>query len=149
MIPTVFRPRNQNGNTSGAFNGARDFIRAGDIYQANLSHRFSVEFHPAEDHSLQAVGQTLYHRLRSVNPFAFFRFIRNENLALVSSSPERLVRLAGSHVNMRPIAGTRPRGRTAIEDHALVDTLRIDKKERAEHVMLVWNLARNDLGTSL
>ena len=123
----------------------QDFIRAGDIYQANLSHRFSVEFHPSEDHSLQAIGQTLYHRLRGVNPSPFSGLFVTKNLALVSSSPERLVRLAGNHVNMRPIAGTRPRGRTALEDHALVDTLRIDKKERAEHVMLV-DLARNDLG---
>ena len=123
----------------------QDFISAGDIYQANLSHRFSVEFHPSEDHSLQAIGQTLYHRLRSVNPSPFSGLFITKNLALVSSSPERLVRLAGNHVNMRPIAGTRPRGRTALEDHALVDTLRIDKKERAEHVMLV-DLARNDLG---
>ena len=123
----------------------QDFIRAGDIYQANLSHRFSVEFHPSEDHSLQAIGQTLYHRLRSVNPSPFSGLFVTKNLALVSSSPERLVRLTGSHVTMRPIAGTRPRGRTALEDHALVDTFRIDKKERAEHVMLV-DLARNDLG---
>jgi len=67
------------------------------------------------------------------------------NVALVSSAPERLVQVAGRQVAMRPIAGTRPRGRTAVEDHAMMDNLRIDEKERAEHVMLV-DLARNDLG---
>lgn len=119
------------------------FIRAGDIYQANLSHRFSVELNPTEP--VHVVGQHLYHRLREVNPSPFSGLFLTEHLALVSSSPERLVRVAGNHVDTRPIAGTRPRGRTAVEDHEFMDTLRIDEKERAEHVMLV-DLARNDLG---
>ncbi len=121
------------------------FIRAGDIYQANLAQRFSVEFNPAEDHALQAVGQQLYHRLRMVNPSPFSGIFVTKNLALVSSSPERLVQVTGNQVTARPMAGTRPRGRTVVEDHEFMDNLRIDAKERAEHVMLV-DLARNDLG---
>ena len=121
------------------------FIGAGDIYQANLAQRFSVAFNPAEDHSLHVAGQNLYHRLRTVNPSPFAGLFVTGNLALVSSSPERLVQVAGNRVTARPIAGTRPRGRTAGEDHELMDNLRLDAKERAEHVMLV-DLARNDLG---
>ena len=121
------------------------FIGAGDIYQANLAQRFSVAFNPAEDHSLHVVGQNLYHRLRRVNPSPFAGLFVTGNLALVSSSPERLVQVTGNRVTARPIAGTRPRGRTVGEDHVLMDNLRLDAKERAEHVMLV-DLARNDLG---
>lgn len=121
------------------------FIRAGDIYQANLAQRFSVAFNPSADHSLHAVSQNLYDRLRSVNPSPFSGLFVTGNLALVSSSPERLVQVTGRQVTMRPIAGTRPRGRTAVDDQAMMDNLRIDEKERAEHVMLV-DLARNDLG---
>ena len=121
------------------------FIGAGDIYQANLAQRFSVAFNPAEDHALHTVGQNLYHRLRTVNPSPFSGLFVTGNLALVSSSPERLVQVTGNRVTARPIAGTKPRGRTAGEDHALMDNLRLDAKERAEHVMLV-DLARNDLG---
>jgi len=121
------------------------FIRAGDIYQANLAQRFSVAFNPSVDHSLHTVSQNLYDRLRIVNPSPFSGLFVTGNVALVSSSPERLVQVTGRQVTMRPIAGTRPRGRTAVEDHAMMDNLRIDEKERAEHVMLV-DLARNDLG---
>ena len=121
------------------------FIGAGDIYQANLAQRFSVAFNPVEDDSLHTVGHNLYHRLRMVNPSPFSGLFVTENLALVSSSPERLVQVTGNRVSARPLAGTRPRGRTAGEDHELMDNLRLDAKERAEHVMLV-DLARNDLG---
>ena len=121
------------------------FIGAGDIYQANLAQRFSVDFHPAEDHALHTAGQGLYHRLRMVNPSPFSGLFVTDNLALVSSSPERLVQVTDKRVTARPIAGTRPRGRTVDEDHALMDNLRLDAKERAEHVMLL-DLARNDLG---
>ncbi len=121
------------------------YIGAGDIYQANLAQRFSVAFNPTEGRSLHAVGQNLYHRLRMVNPSPFAGLFVTGNLALVSSSPERLVQVTGNRVTARPIAGTRPRGRSAMEDHALMDNLRLDAKERAEHLMLV-DLARNDLG---
>jgi len=121
------------------------YIGAGDIYQANLAQRFSVAFNPAEDPALRTAGQGLYHRLRRVNPSPFAGLFVTDNLALVSSSPERLVQVTGNRVTARPIAGTRPRGRSAREDHALMDNLRLDAKERAEHVMLV-DLARNDLG---
>ena len=121
------------------------YIGAGDIYQANLAQRFSVAFNPAEDIALHTAGQGLYHRLRAVNPSPFAGLFVTGNLALVSSSPERLVQVTGNRVTARPIAGTRPRGRSAMEEHALMDNLRLDAKERAEHVMLV-DLARNDLG---
>ncbi len=123
----------------------QEFIGAGDIYQANLAQRFSVAFNPVEDHSLHVIGQNLYHRLRAVNPSPFSGLFVTGNLALVSSSPERLFQVTGNRVTTRPIAGTRPRGRTVGEDHELMDNLRLDAKERAEHVMLV-DLARNDLG---
>lgn len=121
------------------------FIGAGDIYQANLAQRFSVAFSAEEYRSLHVAGQGLYHRLRRVNPSPFAGLFVTGNLALVSSSPERLVQAAGNRVTARPIAGTRPRGRTTSEDHVLMDNLRLDAKERAEHLMLV-DLARNDLG---
>jgi len=121
------------------------FIGAGDVYQTNLAQRFSVAFNPAEDHSLHTVSHNLYHRLRTVNPSPFSGLFVTGTLALVSSSPERLIQVTGNRVTARPIAGTRPRGRTSAEDHALMDNLRLDAKERAEHVMLV-DLARNDLG---
>ena len=121
------------------------YIGAGDIYQANLAQRFSVAFNPAEDPALRTAGEGLYDRLRRVNPSPFAGLFVTDNLALVSSSPERLVQVTGNRVSARPIAGTRPRGRSAREDHALMDNLRLDAKERAEHVMLV-DLARNDLG---
>ena len=121
------------------------FIGAGDIYQANLAQRFSVAFNPAEDPVLHTAGQGLYHRLRRVNPSPFAGLFVTGDLALVSSSPERLVQITGNRVTARPIAGTRPRGRSTTEDHALMDNLRLDAKERAEHLMLV-DLARNDLG---
>lgn len=121
------------------------FIGAGDIYQANLAQRFSVAFNAEENQSLHTVSSNLYHRLRVVNPSPFAGLFVTGNLALVSSSPERLVQATGNRVTARPIAGTRPRGRTTGEDHVLMDNLRLDAKERAEHLMLV-DLARNDLG---
>ncbi len=145
IVPRTMRATHSEREYAERVRRCQAFIRAGDIYQANLAQRFAVDCDPSEASSLQAAGQTLYHRLRAVNPSPFSGFFVTGNLALVSSSPERLVRAGGGAVTMRPIAGTRPRGRTAAEDHALMDNLRLDEKERAEHVMLV-DLARNDLG---
>ncbi|MDP9341834.1 MAG: anthranilate synthase component I family protein [Actinomycetota bacterium] len=117
---------------------AREHILAGDIFQAVLSRRLSV---PAPDG-----GLPIYRRLRVVNPAPYMFFLRMPGpLELAGSSPEPLVRVEGRRVTTRPIAGTRPRGRDAEEDHRLEEELLADPKERAEHAMLV-DLARNDLG---
>ena len=120
-------------------------ISSGDIYQANLSHRFSINLDQSAGQSTQETGQALYSRLRRVNPSPFSALLVTERLALVSSSPERLVQLRDNRASTRPIAGTRPRGRTAPEDRQFTAELIKNKKERAEHLMLV-DLARNDLG---
>jgi para-aminobenzoate synthetase component 1 len=116
---------------------AREYIAAGDIYQANLSCRFDGEF-PGS-----AAG--LYRRLRRVNPSPFGGLLRSPGLEIISSSPERLVSLHGGVAETRPIAGTRPRGFTPSRDVRLGEELLGHPKERAEHIMLL-DLERNDLG---
>jgi anthranilate synthase component 1 len=118
---------------------AKEYIRAGDIYQANLSRywraRLPGSFAAAE----------LYARLRQANPAPFAALAQFGEFRVLSSSPERLLRIRGRRVDTRPIAGTHPRGRTADDDRALAAALIAHPKERAEHVMLI-DLARNDLG---
>jgi anthranilate synthase component I len=115
----------------------REYIGAGDIFQAVLSRRLSAPFtSPPLD---------LYRALRSLNPSPYLYFLELGDLALVGSSPEVLVRLEDGRVTVRPIAGTRPRGRTEQEDAALAAELLADEKELAEHLMLV-DLGRNDVG---
>ncbi|MGH7208771.1 MAG: anthranilate synthase component I family protein, partial [Nitrospiraceae bacterium] len=131
----------------------QDYIRAGDIYQANLSHRFCIDFSSPSPPPLPLGGrgmgeeaaQILYARLRKVNPSPFSALLVSDDVCLVSSSPERLVRLQGRRVDTRPIAGTRPRGRDRAEDRRLAEDLITNAKERAEHLMLV-DLERNDIG---
>ncbi len=125
----------------------QEYIAAGDIYQANLSHRFTVETPPWTRRGSDRLRyeQALYRQLRAVNPSPFSGLLHFEDVSLISCSPERLVRLQGRHVDTRPIAGTRPRGRNAIDDQRLVGELLANEKERAEHLMLV-DLERNDLG---
>jgi anthranilate/para-aminobenzoate synthase component I len=114
------------------------YIAQGDIFQANLSMRFST--------SLQSCSpQRLYSILRTVNPAPFAALLNLGRMQLVSSSPERLVRVFGRHVETRPIAGTRPRGQNTTEDQQMKVDLLTNVKERAEHLMLV-DLERNDLG---
>jgi len=116
---------------------AMEHIRAGDIFQVVLSHRMSVPVsHPAFE---------AYRALRVSNPSPYLYFLRLGGLELVGSSPEALVRRTDGLVEVRPIAGTRPRGRGPEEDRALEEELRTSEKERAEHVMLV-DLGRNDVG---
>jgi anthranilate/para-aminobenzoate synthase component I len=115
----------------------KEYIAAGDIYQANLSQRFSVPFH--QD------AWSLYQVLRKINPAPFAGFLQMGDLQLVSASPERLVRLQSGIVETRPIAGTRPRGGNLGEDQGMRSDLLSSEKERAEHLMLV-DLERNDLG---
>jgi para-aminobenzoate synthetase component 1 len=116
---------------------AKNYIAAGDIYQANLSCRF--------DGRVETSGQALYRRLRSVNPAPFACLLRAPGLEIISSSPERLVSLQGRLAEVRPIAGTRPRGCTPSRDSKLERELLAHPKERAEHIMLL-DLERNDLG---
>jgi anthranilate synthase component 1 len=116
---------------------AIDFIHAGDIFQVVLSQRFETDFAlpPLE----------LYRTLRVVNPSPFMFHLRTPDVTLVGSSPEIMVRVVDNTVTVRPLAGTRPRGRTPEEDRQLAESLLADPKERAEHVMLI-DLGRNDVG---
>jgi len=116
---------------------AKEYIAAGDVIQVVLSQRFST---PCETDTVD-----LYRALRFVNPSPYLFFLKLGDVTLIGSSPEVMVRLEHDSVELRPIAGTRPRGRTEQEDRALCDELLSDEKERAEHVMLV-DLGRNDLG---
>ena len=116
---------------------AKEYILAGDIFQAVLSQRFSLPF------SLPPFA--LYRALRRLNPSPFLVFMDFGPFAVVASSPEILVRLRDGTVTIRPIAGTRPRGKTPEEDRALAKDLLEDPKELAEHLMLL-DLGRNDVG---
>ena len=116
---------------------ALDYIRAGEIFQANVAQRFTTEW-PAE-------ALPLYDVLRRINPAPFACFLSTEELSVVSCSPERLVRVQERRVETRPIAGTRPRGATPQDDVMNSLDLLMSEKERAEHIMLV-DLERNDLG---
>ncbi|MCF7847807.1 MAG: anthranilate synthase component I [Kiritimatiellales bacterium] len=116
---------------------AQEYIRAGDIIQTVLSHRFEVRN--------EADSLDVYRALRSINPSPYMFCLDMGESSLVGSSPEIHVRCEDKHVEVRPIAGTRPRGATAEEDRALEKELLADPKERAEHIMLV-DLGRNDIG---
>ncbi len=116
---------------------AKDYIEAGDIFQVVLAQRFTCPF------TLPPLS--LYRALRRVNPSPFLYFLDLPGFALTGSSPEILVRVRDGEVTIRPIAGTRPRGKTAEEDRANEISLLADPKERAEHLMLL-DLGRNDVG---
>lgn len=116
---------------------AKELIAAGDIFQVVLAQRFTTDF------ALSPLS--LYRALRRVNPSPFLFHLDLPGFALVGSSPEILVRLRDGEVAIRPIAGTRPRGKSEAEDRALEAELRADPKECAEHLMLL-DLARNDIG---
>jgi para-aminobenzoate synthetase component 1 len=116
---------------------AKAAIHAGDIFQANLSLRFSTR--------TQADSWALYRHLQHINPSPFASYWRTPWGAVVSCSPERLVSLQGDRAETRPIAGTRSRGATLAQDQALAAELLANRKENAEHIMLV-DLERNDLG---
>jgi para-aminobenzoate synthetase component 1 len=116
---------------------AKAYIQAGDIFQANLSLRFSAP--------TAADSWGIYRRLQKINPSPFASYWRTPWGAVMSCSPERLVSLQGDRAETRPIAGTRARGQTPQQDQALAQELQTNRKERAEHIMLV-DLERNDLG---
>jgi para-aminobenzoate synthetase component I len=112
-------------------------IRAGDIFQGNLSMRFALDW--------QGDGWNLYQTLTQLNPSPFASYWRTPYGEMISCSPERLVEVRGRSVSTRPIAGTRPRGEDSAGDQAFEAELLLSPKERAEHIMLV-DLERNDLG---
>ncbi len=115
----------------------KEYIKSGDVIQTVISQRFEKKFN----------GNPLdiYRALRLINPSPYMFFMRLGGVELAGSSPEILVRVEGEEVSVRPIAGTRPRGRDESEDEALEVELLGDPKERAEHIMLV-DLGRNDIG---
>ena len=132
----VFRSTFTQAEYEEVVRRTREYVFAGDIFQANLSQRLDLCY------ALQSLH--LYQTLRTVNPSPFAGYLHFGDYELISSSPERLVSLdAEGWAETRPIAGTRPRGSLTEED--LTDELNLDPKDRAEHIMLV-DLERNDLG---
>jgi anthranilate synthase component 1 len=120
-----------------AVEAAKEYIRAGDIFQVVPSQRLKS--------TTTAEGFDIYRALRVVNPSPYMFYLKFADLSLVGSSPEVMVRVENRRVTVRPIAGTRPRGATEAEDERLAEELLADPKERAEHIMLV-DLGRNDVG---
>lgn len=116
---------------------AKAYISQGDIYQVNLSQRFLVE--------IEGAPWVLYERLRHINPSPFASFLKLDDLHILSSSPERLIRRKGRRCETKPIAGTYPRFAAGRRTEQLERELLASEKERAEHIMLV-DLERNDLG---
>jgi len=116
---------------------AKEYIKAGDIFQVVPSQRFHT--------AIKAEPFEIYRALRLINPSPYMYFLRCGDATVVGASPEVMVRLEGDRIELRPIAGTRRRGATEDEDNALAEELLADPKERAEHIMLV-DLGRNDVG---
>jgi para-aminobenzoate synthetase component I len=125
------------GRYERAVERAIDYIRAGDIFQVNLSQRLASDWHG------DAFG--LYARLRETSPAPYMALVRLGGADIVSASPERFLAVRADRIETRPIKGTRPRGRDAAADARLAAELRASEKDRAENVMIV-DLARNDLG---
>lgn len=121
----------------GIVNKAKEHIRAGDIIQVVLSQRFKAK--------IRREPFDIYRSLRGLNPSPYMFFLQMDRVTLIGASPELLVRCENGIVQARPIAGTRRRGRTEVEDRALEKELLNDPKEKAEHLMLV-DLGRNDIG---
>jgi len=120
-----------------AVNKAKDYIRAGDIFQVVPAQRWTQGFHEPPF--------ALYRSLRRTNPSPFMFYFNFGGFQVIGASPEILVRVFGNRITIRPIAGTRPRGATPDEDRAFEADLMADAKERAEHLMLL-DLGRNDVG---
>jgi len=121
----------------GMVDRSKEYIKAGDIIQVVGSQRFEKEIH--------ADAVTIYRVLRRLNPSPYMFILKAEGVELVGSSPEMMIKVQNGVVETRPIAGSRPRGKSPEEDKQLEESLLVDQKELAEHVMLV-DLARNDLG---
>jgi anthranilate synthase component 1 len=125
------------GAYEAAVEKCKEYIKAGDIFQVVLSQRLQTE--------TRARPFDIYRTLRVVNPSPFMFYFKAGPLCLVGSSPEIMVRVEGDRVMIRPLAGTRRRGKTEEQDERLAAELLADPKERAEHIMLV-DLGRNDIG---
>lgn len=140
--PATTEPVNLKGGFTrqeyvDAVEKCRQYIIAGDIFEVNLSQRFEAE--------LAITPYELYRRLRQLNPAPFACYLGFDDVAVVSSSPERFLRVQGDWVETRPIKGTRPRGKTLDGDEANAKELTTSSKDRAENIMIV-DLERNDLG---
>ncbi len=135
--PITFTPNMNRADFEKMVTRTKEYIRAGDIVQAVLSQRWETQIH--------TTPFQLYRALRVVNPSPYMYYLRVAGVELVGSSPETLVRCEDGQISLRPIAGTRRRGKTPDEDQDLARSLLADEKERAEHVMLV-DLGRNDVG---
>jgi anthranilate synthase component 1 len=146
--PLIIHPIHGNGHANvesnfkeshfcEAVSKIKSYIRSGDIFQAVLSQQFSrtVSVPPIQ----------IYRALRVINPSPYLYFFKRGNHSVIGSSPEALVKVENREVTVRPIAGTRPRGKTPEEDIRLANDLLADEKELAEHAMLV-DLGRNDIG---
>ncbi len=138
-VTAAVRPEISFAEYAAAWRRIKHYIREGDVYQVNLTQRFSA---PAHGHPWDA-----YLRLRNLNPAPFSAYFALPDGAVLSSSPERFLRVEGRRVETRPIKGTRPRGASPEEDAALAAELAASDKDRAENVMIV-DLLRNDLGRS-
>ena len=137
-LPQVsFESNFAKGKFEAAVERCKEYIKAGDIFQVVLSQRLAV--------TTRVKPFDIYRALRVVNPSPFMFLLTTPEVTLVGSSPEILCRVEDGTVTNRPLAGTRPRGKTSEEDLALEKELLADEKERAEHIMLV-DLARNDVG---
>ncbi|HEX8154040.1 MAG TPA: anthranilate synthase component I [Thermoanaerobaculia bacterium] len=138
VAPADFACNLEREQFEAMIRAAKEEIAAGEIFQIVLSQRWSTEFAEAD-------ALTLYRVLRSINPSPYMFLLRTSECTLVGASPEMLVRVTHGLAETRPIAGTRPRGRTREEDEQLAQALVADPKENAEHLMLV-DLGRNDIG---
>lgn len=118
---------------------AKSYIKQGDVYQVNLARNWNIK----SDHKIDVLE--LYTSLSIHNPAPFAGLLQTKNFSVISSSPERLVKVANNFVESRPIAGTRPRHADKEKDQALIDELINHPKEQAEHIMLI-DLERNDIG---
>lgn len=132
-----YRSNFSQAGYEAAVEKSKEYIKAGDIFQVVLSQRLEL--------TTQASPLDIYRALRVVNPSPFMFLLRTPTVSLIGSSPEIMVRVDEGRTTIRPLAGTRRRGKTQAEDLALEKELLADEKERAEHVMLV-DLARNDVG---
>jgi anthranilate synthase component I len=135
--PSELVPRISKRRYLAAVERAKEYVKAGDCQQIVFSQRFDAE--------VSVTPFEIYRALRRVNPSPYLFYVQDGPRALVGSSPETLIKLQAGEVTLRPIAGTRRRGKDAAEDAALEAELRADPKENAEHVMLV-DLGRNDVG---
>jgi anthranilate synthase component 1 len=132
-----FRSNLKRKGFERAVSRAKEYIRAGDVIQVVLCQRLETE--------TAAAPFEVYRALRFINPSPYMFYLELEDLRVIGSSPETMVRLTGDTIELRPIAGTRPRGATPEEEKALEADLLADPKECAEHIMLV-DLGRNDVG---